>query len=103
MAVIDLMTQAGLVDKLNNSNELILGIIIISAYYIAFEGISGRTIGKFITRTKVVTETGEEPEFSHILKRTFCRFIPFESFSFLDSKRTGWHDRFSNTQVVEIE
>lgn len=69
-------------------------------YYSIFEATKGRTIGKLITKTIVVDEFGEKLSFSDSLKRTLCRFIPFEQFSFLNSDGRGWHDTISNTYVV---
>ncbi|MFY7740674.1 MAG: RDD family protein [Flavobacterium sp.] len=58
-----------------------------------------KTLGKFITKTKVLTTEGERPSLNDILSRTFCRLIPFDRLSFLFSKN-GFHDRISNTIVV---
>jgi len=69
-------------------------------YYTLFEATTGRTLAKFITRTKVVTEKGEKPGFMAIFKRSLCRFIPFETFTFLMSEDLGLHDRLSNTLVI---
>ena len=69
-------------------------------YYIVFESNFGKTPGKFITRTRVVTEDGERPTVKSIMRRTLCRIIPFEPFSFLGSG-AGWHDSMSNTMVVK--
>ena len=56
----------------------------------------GRTLGKFITGTKVVSADGETPTASQIVGRTFCRMIPFEAFSFArETCPVGWHDKFS--------
>lgn len=44
-------------------------------------------------------KNGEKPSFSVIFKRTLCRLIPFDGFSFLGSR--GWHDSISDTYVVE--
>ncbi len=53
-------------------------------YFFGFETLTkGRSIGKFITGTKVVTLEGEIPTANVFLKRSFCRIIPFEAFSFL--------------------
>ena len=67
-------------------------------YYGFFEGLFGRSVAKFITGTTVVNENGEKPSFGTILKRTFCRLIPFDALSFLGSR--GWHDSISDTYVV---
>ena len=71
-------------------------------YYPLFEGLTGRTLGKYITKTKVVTEKGEKPNFKTILLRTLCRLCPFEPISFFGTERIGWHDEWSKTTVVKI-
>lgn len=86
---------------LEQINDRILGLIMLFVYYLLTEGVFNQTLGKIITRTKVVTEDGLEPEFPQILKRTLCRIIPFDAFSFLTSE-TGMHDRISKTLVVKI-
>lgn len=78
----------------------LFGFIAGMIYYSAFEVLTGRTIGKFITKTKVVDESGNSPDFGTIVVRSLCRFIPFEQFSFLGDTNTGWHDRLSKTRVV---
>jgi len=84
----------------NKFLEYVIGFIAGTIYYATLEGISGQSIGKVVTRTKVVTETGEKPDFTTILVRSMCRFIPFEAFSFLSSNPIGWHDSMSKTRVV---
>ncbi len=80
----------------------LLGLSGMLIYYTACEYFfKGKTLGKILTNTKVVTIDGEIPTFKTILKRSFARFIPFEIFSFFWSKNGGWHDVFSKTIVVE--
>jgi uncharacterized RDD family membrane protein YckC len=74
----------------------IAGLIV---YYILMEGLFGRSVGKFITGSVVVDENGEKPSFGTVIKRTFCRCIPFDAFTFLGGSR-GWHDSISDTYVV---
>ena len=62
----------------------------------------GRSIGKFITKTRVVLEDGSNPTALDYLKRSFSRIIPFEAFSFLGAEGRGWHDTISKTYVVDI-
>ncbi|MBR8535555.1 RDD family protein [Carboxylicivirga sediminis] len=69
-------------------------------YYLVMEATTGRTLGKMITRTKVIDENGNKPDFSTILIRSFCRLVPFNALSFLFAER-GWHDAWSKTRVVE--
>jgi uncharacterized RDD family membrane protein YckC len=77
---------------------LIFGTFI--GYYAIMEIKFQKTIGKFITKTKVVKMNGEKPENSDIISRTFCRLIPFDRISFLFVKN-GIHDFLSKTKVVQ--
>ncbi len=92
-----------ILDEENKLVEYLLGFVIAMLYYSFFEGFTGRSLGKFFTKTKVVTEEGARPGFKTIFIRSLCRHIPFNAFSFLGSETTGWHDKFSGTRVVEIE
>ena len=74
-------------------------IFFIALYYIPFEYKTQKTLGKIITKTKVVTLEGNKPEFIDIVSRTFCRLIPFDRFSFFYS-RNGFHDAISRTKVI---
>ncbi len=71
-------------------------------YYYIMEVSCQKTVAKFITKTKVVTNNGNKPNKSDILARTFCRLIPLDRISFLFT-RNGFHDRLSNTRVVKDE
>lgn len=78
--------------------EFLLGGFLLFCYYVFFEGIWARTPGKLVFGTVVTTEKGLKPSFGRVLKRTLCRFIPFEQLSFFGQR--GWHDGISNTRVV---
>ena len=67
-------------------------------YYFVFEALFRATPGKFLTRCKVTDEEGNSPSLSSIFIRTLCRFIPFESISFLMNKNL--HDNYSNSYVI---
>lgn len=86
--------------KIDSSIDTILSYMLWVLYYIVFEGILGRTIAKYITGTRVVTEEGEKPNFNQIIKRSLSRLVPFEVFSFSGKFPVGWHDRWSKTRVV---
>jgi len=79
----------------------ILGSIVQFLYYFIMEFKWSKTVAKFITKTKVVTENGETPKATNIFKRTLIRFVPFDAFSFLSSSPAGWHDRWSGTRVID--
>jgi len=81
---------------------IVLLVCSMLGYYIVLEGAFGRTIGKFITGTRVVRFDGYKPHFPQIIGRTFARFIPFEAFSFFGSSGNGWHDSLSGTRVVRV-
>ena len=77
----------------------LISLVTLMLLYTLFEYHTGKTPGKFLTRTSVVTATGERPTFTNLLGRSLARFIPFDTFSFLLLER-GWHDSLSGTYVV---
>jgi len=105
LGIVLAIVAPSVVSDLGESNllfEYVVGFIVMMIYYTSFEAITGRTIAKYITKTKVVTETGEKPDFKRILVRSLCRFIPIEPFSILFNDGLGWHDSISKTRVVNI-
>lgn len=87
----------------NITNDAINYVVLIMAfflYYVYMETKYQKTIGKFITNTKVVNIDGSKPESSEIVRRTFCRLIPFDRLSFLFSSN-GFHDRLSETKIIK--
>jgi uncharacterized RDD family membrane protein YckC len=75
-------------------------ILFFAIYYIPFEYKYQKTLGKIITKTKVVNFEGQKPELGDIVSRTFCRLIPFDRFSFFFT-RNGFHDAISKTKVIK--
>ncbi|WP_435625324.1 RDD family protein [Flagellimonas sp.] len=77
------------------------GTIILSnfAYYFVMEYCYLKTIGNFLTRTKVVMKNNTSPNEIDILIRTLGRFFPlaFAVNFFTDDK---FHETISNTKVV---
>lgn len=95
------MAFKGLLAWLENISTLedrLIFILINILYYVFTEGLFGRSFGKLITGTVVVDENGLKPSFGTIVKRSFCRIIPFDGLSFFGSR--GWHDSMSDTYVV---
>ncbi|PHR72496.1 MAG: hypothetical protein COA67_04425 [Lutibacter sp.] len=82
--------------------DRLISAIVILFFYMILEGLTQRTIGKLVTRTKVVLENGEKPSPETIVIRSLCRIIPFEPFSFFGNSQRGWHDTLSKTYVVDI-
>lgn len=106
MGIIEALTNFPLTSFFDSENQLDDNLFLIACgilYYGGMEALTkGRTIAKFITRTKVVMNDGATAAVSACFIRALCRFIPFEVFSFLGSSRTGWHDTIAKTVVVEI-
>jgi uncharacterized RDD family membrane protein YckC len=99
-AIGTVLEALGLQAWMVETNGMLMGFVIVTTYYCVLEGLTGRTLGKFITGTYVVTDEGLKPSFPTILGRTLCRFIPFEALTFLFSS-VGFHDRLSHTRVVK--
>lgn len=74
--------------------------VIFPIYYIFFEWKFQQTPGKMVTNTIVVNKTGEKPEPRDIVLRTLVRYIPFEALSCFGPISYGWHDKWTNTIVI---
>ncbi len=79
---------------------ILIYIATVVFYYSFMEIKFQKTVGKFLTKTKVVKITGEKPDNSEIITRSFYRLIPFDRISFLFT-RNGIHDYLSKTKVVK--
>ena len=81
---------------------LILFLVLLNffLYYFLSEVIFRQTFGKIVTKSCVATN-GIEFSNGRMFLRTFCRFIPFDRFSFLFG--ANWHDKVSATAVVYVD
>ena len=68
-------------------------------YYFIMEALFQRTLGKLVSRTKVVMMDGHSPSPRVLAKRTLIRLIPFEFLSI--GFGSLWHDWWSGTRVVD--
>jgi len=69
-------------------------------YYGLLEGSKGKTVGKMVTKTTVITTTGEPMSIGKAFLRTLCRIVPFEFISvFLGGPM--WHDKWAGTMLVK--
>lgn len=82
--------------------NLMVTIALSITYHFIMENANGTTIGKLLTQTRVVHETGRKATSKEIFIRSLCRYIPFDAFSYLGSG-VGWHDTISKTRVVSKE
>lgn len=96
--------------NLNNRelSDFVYGLIGLAAicsplvYYTLFEYVTGGyTMGKLITKTRVVTRKGKKPSFWHCVGRSFGRVIPFDWLGIFVTDGRCFHDLISSTYVVE--
>ena len=59
---------------------IVVWIAVIIAYFPVLEGLTGRTLGKYLTRTVVVTEAGGLPGFGEAIVRTLLRLLEVNPF-----------------------
>ena len=70
-------------------------------YYFVFESIFLRTPAKWLTLSRVVTNTGGKPSLGQIFIRSLVRIFPIDCF-FIPFLEKTLHDAVSKTEVVEI-
>lgn len=84
----------GLVDR-------ILTLFFYAMYMSIVEALlKGKSIGKFITKTRAVNLDGTPISTSTAFARGFSRAVPFCVFSALGGVCNPWQDRWTNTMVV---
>jgi uncharacterized RDD family membrane protein YckC len=100
VGIVDAGLLNGLASDESPLSSYVIGICVSLLYYVPLESLSGRTLGKLVTRTRVVDESGNPPAFGRVLGRTLLRLVPFEAFTFLGRTGVGLHDSASRTRVV---
>jgi RDD family. len=79
-----------------------VSILVYFLYYFVLEYFGGRTIGKMITKSKVVNlEAGKDVRLGQVLIRTIMRCIPVDILSYLFTSN-GFHDRISKTLTIKV-
>ena len=94
--------------SVSNPTEKILGNLIMFISFILYFTIMElkfqQTIGKMITKTKVVTQENAQPELKALLLRSFFRlFFPFLPLLYFFTSHRWLHDMVSDTKVVKID
>lgn len=69
-------------------------------YYTLLEGTKGKSLGKLITKTRVLSIEGERITYGKAFVRTLIRFLPFEFISGF-SGTTMWHDQWTYTMLIK--
>jgi uncharacterized RDD family membrane protein YckC len=82
--------------------ENVVYSVIFGVLYGLIEGIfKGKSLGKLITGTRAVNADGTRISFKSAILRGLSRIVPFEAFSALGTPSYPWHDRWTNTLVVD--
>lgn len=94
------------------TNIEVVSTIVFVIYFIVFEILIGRTIGKMVMGLRVVSMDGKRPSVSSFLIRLVCRFLPLvDAVSFIPSDKWivgprpfgSFHDNMSHTYVVSVK
>jgi len=92
------LLNPGLFKNVNDLPESLIGMICYALFMCVLEAVSR---GKSITKTKVVNADGKEIDFAKAFLRNIIRAIPFTPISAFGSPCEPWHDRWSDTIVIE--
>jgi uncharacterized RDD family membrane protein YckC len=85
---------------IKNTTVIIFFFISFAYFFISEWQFKGKTLGKYVTFTRAVDNSGHSMSFLQLIFRTFARFIPFNPFSFIGKESNGWHDLLSSSMVV---
>lgn len=94
-------------DFINNDSGLpILENIFYLLLYALYMGVQetifkGRSLGKFITGSRAVNLDGTPITGKTAFLRGLCRAVPFDGFSALGTPSNPWHDKWTNSMVVD--
>ena len=80
-------------------SRLIFVLYFIGYYFILEKATNGKTLAKYITRTRAIKENGGNATTWDFLKRSLVRLIPFEPFSIFGDQ--AWHDSIPDMVVVK--
>ncbi len=72
-------------------------------YKCFFEGLFGKTLGKYFTQTQVVKLNGEPITFLQAFARSVVRYTIIDVLSIFIDGEKPWHDTFTQTRVVMDE
>lgn len=95
-AVIIKLSNGGMVED-SQVFYFVLSYAILIGYFTVLEALTGRSVGKFITGTRVYRLDGQPLTWKDAFLRALIRLIPFEAFSGLGF--APWHDEWTKTTV----
>ena len=90
---------SGLLDRLL---DRLLTMLIYGLYMFLIELLfKGKSLGKLITGTRAVNEDGSAITLKSAFLRGISRAVPFDQFSALGTPSYPWHDKWSDTYVID--
>lgn len=103
LGVVIAIIDPSIIDMLDDGiTERIVGMIFYGVIMSFTEAmLNGKSIGKLVTKTKAVNIDGSDLTFEKAFTRNLIRIIPFDALSALGTPSTPWHDKWSDTMVVE--
>lgn len=82
--------------------DRLLSLVFYALYMSVIEMIfKGKSIGKFITKTRAVNLDGSRISSGTAFSRGFSRAVPFCVFSAFGTPCNPWQDRWTDTMVIE--
>lgn len=94
--------KPNLLEDLDNLSLRLIMLLFYAIVMFMTEAMSnGRSIGKLITGTRAVNEDGSDMTFQKAFVRNIIRAIPFNALSALGTPSHPWHDRWSDTIVID--
>jgi uncharacterized RDD family membrane protein YckC len=82
--------------------ERLLTLVLYGLYMGVVEfAFKGKSFGKLITRTKALTLDGNQISGTTAFLRGISRAVPFEAFSALGNPSNPWHDKWTDTMVID--
>jgi uncharacterized RDD family membrane protein YckC len=86
LSVVEEMRGTSEIEAISSEGSDLVAAVCFIAYYTLCEGFFGRSFGKLLTGTKVVTLSGAPLTFRSALFRSLIRLVPFEPFSFFGKR-----------------
>ncbi|RYY41144.1 MAG: RDD family protein [Chitinophagaceae bacterium] len=86
----------------NRIVDMLLTMLLFAIYMGAQEAMfKGKSLGKFITGTRAVYNDGGTINTSTAFTRGISRIVPLEPFSALGTPTYPWHDKWTDTIVID--
>jgi len=93
---------AATTNSIDSLTDRLVSMVIYGILSGIVEGLfKGKSLGKLITGTRAVNTDGTNISFKTALLRGLSRIVPFEPFSALGGPSHPWHDKWTNTYVID--